>query len=378
MTIYDELRARDLMPICAGVAPGAPLAPGFDGARVQIAMTDWDNSTQADCRIKAIAEAFPNALLYYELPSGDEMSGWIIFPDADSCSSVTPTSTNGGAWIRSVQQKYPGFTGVLYETVQPEGHAANVEQLTKLNGWWRDVQQVLFETDTYWIFWHNLDHDERRAANDALLASCPWLHGYMSGGTSHPRIPDHQTDPSTIDAQGMDMIDIHAAAVVESPDFRSWPITTHISRVILSLTGVRVDFDKKDGPDRWPDNVTPGWDGPLQYSLGMAMLIDGRWYVDAPIEVWHGLEESGGSIQNQEVTNPQFPDLKGQIQCNWFYSPQRWGPMAGHRPQPGEQIGLFVVAGDCRSHFNPIQERSNIVLLPLPNTRVAADFDVTT
>ena len=81
----------------AGVAPDAPPAPGFDCSQVLVAMTDWDNSEEADGRINAIAAAFPRALLYYERPGPNPR----VSPKPDAASQVAPTETNGGAWLRS-------------------------------------------------------------------------------------------------------------------------------------------------------------------------------------------------------------------------------------------------------------------------------------
>ncbi len=56
--------------------------------------------------------------------------------------------------------------------------------------------------------------------------------------------------------------------------------------------------------------------------------------------------------------------------ANWFYAADRWGPLATHQPAPGETIGLFICAGDCRdgvSAYSPVHERSNVVLFQLPN-----------
>src|SRR5205814_6062127 len=40
----------------------------------------------------------------------------------------------------------------------------------------------------------------------------------------------------------------------------------------------------QDGPGRWPDIVPPGWDGPLQYTVGIVMNIGGSWYGSAAIQ----------------------------------------------------------------------------------------------
>lgn len=153
---------------------------------------------------------------------------------------------------------------------------------------------------------------------------------------------------------------------VSGPDLNTFPITTTITQISVSLTGVEAQFGKRDGPNRWPDNTTPGWSGPLQYSMGVCERINESWYCSAPIETWYGANVIGGPIQSQDPP---------QISKNWFYD-GRWSPLDGHQPAPGDKLGLFVVAGDARNSYNPVKERSNIVLitLPAPNTTAVYAF----
>jgi hypothetical protein len=155
-----------------------------------------------------------------------------------------------------------------------------------------------------------------------------------------------------------DAIDLRQATILNSPrDLAAWPATATITRLDLRASGIHVEFSKKDGRGRWPDVTPPGWDGPLQYTLGMALNINGRWYASTPIEYWYGLDASGGP--------------PSQYARNWFYDPARWAPMTYHQPAVGEIIGFFVCAGDCRnrsdSSGSPVRERSNVVLVPMPN-----------
>jgi hypothetical protein len=148
------------------------------------------------------------------------------------------------------------------------------------------------------------------------------------------------------------------AVIRNSPyDIASWPITTALTTVDIRPTGIAVEFSKKDGPGRWPDIVPPGWDGALQYTLGMCLNISGQWYCSAVVQYWYGLEESGGEPWNYAI--------------NWFYDPYRWAPMTGHQPKEGETIGFFVCAGDCRNNtkgdLSPVKERTNVVLVPMPS-----------
>jgi len=92
-----------------------------------------------------------------------------------------------------------------------------------------------------------------------------------------------------------DGVDLSQATIRNSPlNLASWPITTAIRVADLRPTGVYLDFSKRNGSDRWPDVTPPGWEGNLQWTLGMALYIGGRWYASAPVQFWYGLEESGG------------------------------------------------------------------------------------
>jgi hypothetical protein len=110
-----------------------------------------------------------------------------------------------------------------------------------------------------------------------------------------------------------------------------------------------VDFDRRDGPGRWPD-VGFG-DGALEYTLGMCVNISGEWNCSATVQFWYGrdLEASGR------------PD---EIGINWWYD-QRWGHLLGYQPACGETVGIYAAAGNLRDSGNVIaKERTNIVLMP--------------
>ena len=187
----------------------------------------------------------------------------------------------------------------------------------------------------------------------------PWS-GTRAFATSIAPVADPGTAPAPIPGgpSANDAINLSAATILNSPrDLASWPVTTTITRLDMRASGVHVEFSKKDGAGRWPDFTPAGWDGPLQYTLGMALKIGGQWYASTPIEFWHGLDASGGP--------------PSQYALNWFYDPGRWAPMTYHQPSVGEMIGIFVCAGDCRnrsdSSGSPVRERSNVVLVPMPN-----------
>ncbi len=149
---------------------------------------------------------------------------------------------------------------------------------------------------------------------------------------------------------------LQATALDFGPDnFIFFPETTTITSLQIRASGINVDFTKRNGPGAWPDVIPQGFTGPIQFCLGMAWKIDGRWYAAAPIEFWHDRPEGGGP--------------PSQYSLNWFYEPKRWAPMTFYQPAVGELIGYFVVAGDVRG-FNAntkVQERSNVVLVPMPD-----------
>jgi hypothetical protein len=153
--------------------------------------------------------------------------------------------------------------------------------------------------------------------------------------------------------------------------------TAKITRVEVGANGVNVEFTKKDGGDRWPNTcgapfADPADDckedggridmGALQYSLGFVLPVNGTLYGSAPIEYWYGWRDGTGAIQDQSVT---CDNGRGQIQCNIYYD-GRWPNLRQARPAAGDEIGVFVVAGDARNNFVPLQERSNIVTFRLP------------
>ena len=133
------------------------------------------------------------------------------------------------------------------------------------------------------------------------------------------------------------------------PDFKSWAEAATITSIDFTDSAILVDFDRRDGPNRWPD-VGFG-SGALEYTLGMCVNIQGEWNCSATVQFWYGrdLEASGR------------PD---EIGINWWYD-QRWGHLLGYQPSCGETVGIYAAAGNLRDSGNVIaKERTNIVLMP--------------
>ena len=69
--------------------------------------------------------------------------------------------------------------------------------------------------------------------------------------------------------------DMHQAIIMNSPyDLADWAQTANITSIVFTPDAFLVDFDKRDGPNRWPD--TPFGSGTLEYTLGMCLNINGQ------------------------------------------------------------------------------------------------------
>src|SRR5262245_41224705 len=142
-----------------------------------------------------------------------------------------------------------------------------------------------------------------------------------------------------------DAIDLSTVQILQSPNVHDWPVTTALTRLEFRPNNVIVDFTKKDGPDRWPAAVTPGWGGPLQYTTCVVLVP--QELTCGCIQLWHGRDGVGGPFSKAAQ--------------DWYF---RVGQMASIQPQPGQQVGFFVTAGDARLRSDPtsVHERSNVVV----------------
>jgi hypothetical protein len=118
------------------------------------------------------------------------------------------------------------------------------------------------------------------------------------------------------------------------PDLADWAETALIDWIDFSTGTIVVDFNKRLGPGRWPDVTPAGWNGALQYTLGMCGFISGKWHCSAAIQFWHERELTEGG------------DMR-YVWADWFYD-GRWAGMLNYQPAVGENVGFFVVAGNVR------------------------------
>jgi hypothetical protein len=149
-------------------------------------------------------------------------------------------------------------------------------------------------------------------------------------------------------------IDLQNVIIHSSHDVRAWPVTATITRMEFRATGVHVEHTKNVGPGAWPNFRPPDWQGDLQYTLWIFLLIRGQWHAMGGIQFWQDCDENGGPPE--------------EFAKNWYYAADRWAPMTGHQPTRGEMVGFMVSAGDARNAgVQSVQERSNIVVMPFPS-----------
>lgn len=152
-----------------------------------------------------------------------------------------------------------------------------------------------------------------------------------------------------------DGLDLSTVQIHNSPDVRGWPATAQITKLEFRPTGVHVEHTKNQGAGSWPNFRPAGWDGDLQYTLWIFLSIGGQWHGSGCIQFWQSCDRNGGPPE--------------QFAKNWYYAEDRWAPMTGHQPAPGEMVGFMVTAGDARnSGALSVQERSNVVLMPFPRS----------
>ncbi len=154
-----------------------------------------------------------------------------------------------------------------------------------------------------------------------------------------------------------DMIDLSQVTVYNSPpDVASWPVTHAITGLHMRPTGdpmAGLSFDS-DALAAWPDYTPPGWDGPLEYTVWAVVKVNGAWNTSGFIQMWRGRPSTGAPILTDFAKN-------------WAYD-SRWGPMQGHQPVVGEQMGFFLTAGNARGVLTvtSVRERTNVVVVSLP------------
>lgn len=158
-------------------------------------------------------------------------------------------------------------------------------------------------------------------------------------------------------ARAQDAFPLSSAQIVNAQDVSAWPQTATMTRVTFNGYETSVQFTKQYGPDRWPDVVPAGWDGPLQYTLWLFLKQGDHWVGSGFIQFWYGRQGSGSAAD---------PDVPSVFDKHWYYG-TAWRPMDQHGPiRPGESIGFMVTSGNARFATGPMgpMERSNVVVVP--------------
>jgi hypothetical protein len=148
------------------------------------------------------------------------------------------------------------------------------------------------------------------------------------------------------------LFDVNNVTWLDNPNMSGWAETSKITSIDFSTGYIDVDFDRRQGPNQWPDvPFGDGGGGTLQYTLGMCFNLGGHWFCSAVIQFWNG--------RDLDASGPA-----GNVAKDWYYD-ARWGPMAGHQPAIGEQVGIFAANGNLRDSLSwGIEQRTDIVVVP--------------
>ena len=176
-----------------------------------------------------------------------------------------------------------------------------------------------------------------------------------STGTTAP--PPPPNTPHIIDTFGAgDIIPMAGIIWENSLDPSAYTQTATLSQLdweVQSPTqaGLHVEADKLSGVGRWPDQ--PFGTGNLQYTIWIILNIGGQKYGSGIIQYWFGLYQNGGDPQS--------------FGKNWVFD-TRWGPMAHYQPAYGENVWMFITAGNARNNATTsVPERSQIVQIAFPS-----------
>src|SRR5205823_6467970 len=117
----------------------------------------------------------------------------------------------------------------------------------------------------------------------------------------------------------------------------------------------------------WPDVTPPGWNGPLEYTVGMVEKIDGQWYGSAAIEFWRDADPLGGNVGSDIVAKGPCTTFgigsSCQVAKNWYYD-GRWGKLAGYLRDAGVGV-LETPLRDAHARGVELSPEGRVVLAEL-------------
>src|SRR3989442_11603706 len=93
-------------------------------------------------------------------------------------------------------------------------------------------------------------------------------------------------------AAAQDAVDPHQCTLTPSPVV-NWPATTTLTSAVFRPDGLHLEFDKKEGPGRWPDVHPDGWKAgdTIQYTIWFGAFVNNRCHLAASLNWWHGRGE---------------------------------------------------------------------------------------
>lgn len=100
--------------------------------------------------------------------------------------------------------------------------------------------------------------------------------------------------------------------------------------------------------------------------------INGRWYASGA-ERLRPYQLNG----DKPVADPTQGGLSTLIGNGWLYDANRWGPMAGVNPQPGDIVGFMISSGSTRLDYTSAeQQRTDIIACRWPDAGGQIPFDI--
>lgn len=155
--------------------------------------------------------------------------------------------------------------------------------------------------------------------------------------------------------RSLDQINLSAATInAGATDVANWAVTTNIQSITFDANnGLLFQFPASA---TWPDQIPPGFSGPLQYTVWACAPVNG-WTCAGFIQMWRGRGFTGAPLPDS------WQDWWGNQSGGAIQYP--FGSYVG---QAGATMAFFVTAGNERgsSVDTTVFERSNVVLVTLP------------
>jgi hypothetical protein len=154
-----------------------------------------------------------------------------------------------------------------------------------------------------------------------------------------------------------DAIDLSTVTFVNSPDVKSWPITSELTALRLGGGKMHIDHTKRG---QWPP--VPFETTTQEATVWVFFNIGGQWFGT-------GGERLRPNQNEKDLGKPS------DIGPGWLYAADRWKQMTNYVPKTGELVGFMVAAGISRGFgAAPVQERTAVVLIPFPSDAAGGSY----